>query len=116
MEEAKVPQAPLGFAQQVCTVCAGVPATTLCTACGAEDRMFDKGLCPRCSLERRLGVLLGDPDVRQRNGMAPLFDALLAAPRPRAVFDWLYHNHKVSDALGRMGSGGLPLSHGALDS
>src|ERR1035437_446333 len=48
--------------------------------------------------------------------MAPLFDALLAAPRPRAVFDWLYHNHKVSDALGRMASGGLPLSHGALDS
>jgi hypothetical protein len=78
--------------------------------------MFDKGLCPRCSLEPHLGALLGDPDARRRNGMAPLFDAFLAAPRPRAVFDWLYHNHKVADALGRMANGDLPLSHETLDS
>jgi len=37
------------------------PVFGACTECGTEDKLYDKGHCPRCSLHRRARELLVDP-------------------------------------------------------
>jgi hypothetical protein len=104
-----------GHDEQICADCAGQAATHVCTVCGTEDRLHERGVCPRCVLRRRLGDLLGNQADRQRTGLAPLFDALLNASEPKAVLDWLLKSPTVTDTLARIGRGDLLVSYGTID-
>jgi hypothetical protein len=104
-----------GFREPVCRDCAGAPPTHLCEVCGAEDDLYERGRCARCSLERRLAELLGDEHARARTGLEPVFAALAGAPKPRAVLRWLGGGSPAVEALRRIAAGELMLSHKALD-
>ncbi len=104
-----------GGDQPVCAECAGQPATHVCTVCGAEDLLYERGVCPRCVLHRRLRVLFGDDANCRRTGLAPLFEALTAARDPRATLDWLNKDDKSSAILGRVARCELRLTHDMLD-
>lgn len=105
-----------GDGPAVCADCIGVEPTHVCSACGVEDALYDKGLCPRCSLVGRLTALLGEPHQRARLGLEPLFVALSHAPSAKAVLDWLVKSKRATGILARMGRGELACSHEALDS
>jgi len=104
-----------GFDVDVCADCAGQPATHCCSICGAEDCLYERGRCARCVVKRRAAELLGDDDARRRNGLDPLYEALVAASDPRAVLDWLVKRGSSNRAISRIASGELPLSHASLD-
>lgn len=104
-----------GVDQPVCAECAGQPATHVCTVCGAEDLLYERGVCSRCVLHRRLRVLFGDDANCRRTGLAPLFDALTAARDPRATLDWLNKDDQSSALLGRIARGELRLTYDVLD-
>ena len=48
-----------GLRRPVCASCAGEPPTHVCERCGIEDCLYERGLCPRCVVNRRLTVILG---------------------------------------------------------
>lgn len=104
-----------GHDHQTCADCAGQPATHVCTLCGVEDLLYERGLCSGCVLPRRLNDLLGDPAGRQRTGLAPLFDALAGASEPKAVLDWLAKTPTITGALARIARRELPLSYKTID-
>lgn len=104
-----------GHADPVCAECAGAPPVSVCRECGNEDLLFDRGLCPRCSLRHRLNALLGDAHTRARTGLAPLFDALVQGSHPRNSLDWLRKNPAVAAALQRIARGDVALDHGTMD-
>jgi hypothetical protein len=104
-----------GFPEPVCRRCAGAPADHVCSECGAEDHLYERGRCARCTLAARLEALLGDRDARERRGLQGVFVALHEAPKPRAVLRWLQGNRPAVQALARIAAGELALSHEALD-
>ncbi len=59
--------------------------------------------------------LLGDEEARRRNGLEPLYSALVEASQPRAVLDWLVKRGSSIQALSRIAEGELPLSYALLD-
>jgi hypothetical protein len=50
--------APPGPDPAQCADCAGLPLTHVCSLCGVEDKLFEKGRCARCSLRGRAAALL----------------------------------------------------------
>jgi hypothetical protein len=104
-----------GFEAAVCRECAGAPPTHVCDHCGAEDELYKRGRCARCTLAARLDALLGDQGARERSGLQPVFIALCDAPKPRAVLRWLQGARPAVEALGRIAAGELALTHDALD-
>jgi hypothetical protein len=80
-----------------------------------EDWLYERGLCPRCVLRRRVPASLGEEEARDRTGLAPLFETLVSASESRAVLDWLGKGGKTIEVLGRIASGELPLSCDVLD-
>jgi hypothetical protein len=46
-----------GFAEPVCAGCAGQSATHVCERCGIEDCLYERGVCARCVVHRRLEAL-----------------------------------------------------------
>jgi hypothetical protein len=44
---------PPGPAADTCVWRAGIPASSACAEGGPEDKLYEKGCCPRCSLRRR---------------------------------------------------------------
>lgn len=104
-----------GFDVQVCADCAGQPATHVCSDCGIEDLLYERGRCPRCTLRGRLTELLGDESARAHSGLAPLFDALAAADDPRAAIDWLLKSRTIP-TLARIAAGEVRLTHETIDS
>jgi hypothetical protein len=65
-------------------------------------------------LPRRLTELLGDEPARVRNGLAPVWDALAAAPHPSAVLRWLNAGGQSLQGLARIAGGGERVSHDAV--
>jgi hypothetical protein len=104
-----------GFEEQVCSDCAGQPATHVCSGCGVEDLLYERGRCARCVLERRLSEWLGDEAALAVNGLLPLREALAGADEARTVLDWLSRKTPAVQVLGRIAKGELPLSYVTLD-
>lgn len=102
---------PPGPAAARCADCAGVvDRLACCAACGAEQRLFRRGLCGRCALSERAREVLGDVD----GPLATVRDAIVAAAQPYSAHNWLRSG--VSAAiLADIASGALPLTHEALD-
>jgi hypothetical protein len=103
-----------GFAEPVCRHCAGAGDDHVCSRCGAEEALQQRGLCGRCALHRRLTELLGDQPQRARLGLDGLFDALSRARSPKDTLRWL-DTSPATQVLARIASGELPCTHETLD-
>jgi len=106
--------APPGPDATTCADCAGQPATHVCTDCGIEDKLYERGRCARCSLRRRAGELLraGATDIPAE--LVPVWEAIVAAHTPRTALHWLRKGAGAA-ILVDLVAGRLPATHQALD-
>ena len=108
--------APPGPAAAVCGGCSGTgPAGHVCAGCGREDKLYERGYCPRCSLRRRADALLAGPDGTIPAPLAGVRDAIAAAASARGALNWLRRG-AGAPVLAAIARGELALSHQALDS
>jgi hypothetical protein len=69
--------------------------------------------CERCTLARRLAVLLDDGTGQIALRLLPLYGALVSAPDADAVLAWLRHPHGPG-LLSAVATGKIPLTHDGL--
>jgi hypothetical protein len=101
-----------GFADNVCSDCAGAAPYAVCRTCGAEGCLYDRGRCARCALEVRLAAIFGDPG--HRGQLDPVHEALRTLANPRDVIAWL-RKSEITGLLGRFARAELAVSFQALD-
>jgi len=111
---------PPGPGANRCADCSGgnTPAGLnrhVCTGCGREDKLYERGSCARCSLRRRADVLLAGPAGTVPAALTGVRDAITAAPNPRTALNWLRRG-TGAPLLAAVASGAVPLSHAGLDS
>lgn len=70
-----------------CGPCAGTELDYRCTQCAQPGRMYSRGLCVDCALERRLDELLGP--IGEAGTLEQLRAGLLTESNTRAVLRWL---------------------------
>ena len=100
--------APPGPDPALCTDCAGLPLTHVCGLCGAEDKLFEKGRCARCSLRGRAASLLAGA------GLEAVIAAIGAARNPYSALNWL-RTGAAAAILAEITAGRIALTHQALD-
>jgi hypothetical protein len=107
---------PAGPDADRCADCSGVnlPGGHLCTGCGTEDRLYERGRCVRCSLERRTVVLLADGQPTVPDALAPIYEAIVAARQPYSALNWLRDGAGAA-ILAELATGQMALTHEALD-
>jgi hypothetical protein len=103
-----------GFPDPICSHCAGAAPDHVCGRCGAEDDLYERGLCGRCVLNDRLTALLGEPAQRTRRGLAALFDSFAATGSPKDMIRWLADS-PAARVLGQIARGELACDHETLD-
>ena len=105
---------PPGPAADTCSDCAGLPAICVCEDCGIEDKLYERGRCDRCSLQRRAAALLASPDGGIPAGLQPVLNAVCAARSPRSALNWLPQSDGAA-LLADLATGRLAAEHEALD-
>ncbi len=101
--------------QPVCVDCAGITQDYHCSHCGTETEHYRQNTCARCSLRDDLTVLLRvDEAPGSETTATKLLGALCGAQRPESILTWL-RRASVRDLLTRLATGGIHLSHEALD-
>jgi hypothetical protein len=108
------PVSPPGPDADTCASCAGLPVTSACADCGAEDKMFEKHRCARCSLRRRAATLLSGGTGSVPPGLAPVLNAICAARTPATALNWLRTGTGAA-LLADLAAGRLAITHEALD-
>ena len=105
---------PPGPDAVTCADCAGLPVMSACAGCGTEDKLYEKGLCARCSLRRRATLLLsgGTGDVPAT--MSAVLEAICAARNPRSALNWLRKGAGAA-LLADIAAGRAAATHEALD-
>ena len=105
---------PPGPDAVTCADCAGLPVMSACAGCGTEDKLYDKGLCGRCSLRRRAAILLsgGNGDVPAT--MSAVLEAICSARNPRSALNWLRKSAGAA-ILADVAAGRTAATHEALD-
>ena len=106
--------APPGPAADTCAGCAGIPVFSACAECGTEDKLYEKGRCPRCSLRRRARQLLAGRAGAVPPALAGVLEAITATRQPRVALNWLRQGAGAA-LLADAAAGRLPLTHEALD-
>ena len=101
--------------QPVCVDCAGITTSFRCRTCGAEGELWFAHTCLRCSLRRRLGVVLDGGAGTVNPSLAPLVEALVAMGDPWHGLVWLGAAH-VQRRLVAVATGEVALSHSGIDS
>ena len=92
-----------------CAACTGNPAVYACRACGREDSQWGRRCAP-CVLAERATALLSAPDGGIHPQLQPLYDTLLAGPRPQTTLYW-FDRSSGPDILAAMAQGELEISH-----
>jgi len=107
--------APPGPEATTCAACSGTgPAGHVCTGCGREDKLYERGLCSHCALTRRTDALLAGPDGLVPDPLAGVRAAIIGAPQPRTALNWLRQG-AAAPLLTALAQGLIPLSHAGLD-
>jgi hypothetical protein len=86
----------------------------VCAGCGVEDKLYQRGFCPRCSLRRRADALLAGPDGIVPAPLSTVRNAIVAAASGRGALNWL-RKGAGAPVLAAIARGDLELSHLALD-
>lgn len=106
---------PPGPGATTCTDCSGSVLTGhVCTGCGREDKLFERGYCDQCSLARRTDALLGGTRHEVPAALAGVRDAIVATGSPRTALNWLRRG-AGAPLLAALADGQIPLSHAGLD-
>lgn len=105
---------PAGPDATLCADCAGVPVTHACADCGLEDKLYERGRCERCALQRRAGELLRAGGEQIAAALAGVHDAIINTDTPRSALNWLRRGAGAR-LLGDLATGDLPCTHQALD-
>ena len=108
------PVSPPGPDADTCASCAGQPVICACTDCGAEDKLYERGRCERCSLRRRATALLTGPGGDIPSALLPVLEAICAARTPKSALNWLRRSGGAA-ILAQVASGVMPATHQALD-
>lgn len=85
-----------------------------CTACGREDKLYERGRCDRCALARRTTELMTGPDGVVPAALSAVHDAIVASATPRKALNWLRQG-AGAPILAELAAGTMALSHEALD-
>jgi hypothetical protein len=86
----------------------------ICTICGREDKLYEKGRCERCSLARRTAELMAGPDGKVPAALAAVADTIVASATPRKALNWLRQG-AGAPILAQLAAGTMAVSHEALD-
>jgi integrase len=105
---------PPGPDAEICADCAGLAATHVCTDCGLEDKLYERGRCQRCALRRRTSELLRAGNAQIPAALLAVHDAITATSTPRTALNWL-RNGAGAAVLADLAAGTTPISHAALD-
>lgn len=92
-----------------CATCTGNPAVYACQACGREDSRWGRNCAP-CVLAERATTLLSQPGGGIHPQLQPVYDALLAGPRPQTALYW-FDRSTGPDLLAAMARGEYEISH-----
>jgi hypothetical protein len=104
--------APAGPDATTCSDCAGLPATHVCSDCGIEDKLYERGRCDRCALHRRVTDLLADDHGDIPTILLPIAEAIRNAPVARSALNWL-RGSASAELLADLAAGRLALTHAA---
>jgi len=96
-----------------CAGCTGNPAVYGCDTCGREDSHWGRRCAP-CVLAERATTLLSRPDGGVHPQLQPVYDALLAGPRPQTTLYW-FDRSLGPDILRSMARGDLEISHATFE-
>ena len=105
---------PPGPDAVTCADCARLPVMSACSGCGTEDKLYERGLCARCSLRRRTTEILSGGTGDVPAAMRPVLEAICAARNPRSALNWLRKGAGAA-ILADIGSGRTAATHEALD-
>lgn len=94
-----------------CSDCVGLPAFSVCSGCGVEDRLYRNGHCWRCSL----GDVFDTLTVNSSVDLTALRTSLLATDRPRAVVRWLTTAF-AANSITSLATSEVALTHQGIDS
>lgn len=97
-----------------CVDCAGISTSFFCTTCGAEGELWFSRTCLRCSLRRRLTVVLDNGAGTVDITLVPLLEALAAMSDPWSGLIWLGAAH-VRERLAALATGVVALTHEGID-
>lgn len=96
-----------------CAGCTGNPPVYACQRCGREDSQWGR-LCGPCALADRATALLSQPDGGIHPQLQPVYETLLAGPRPQTTLYWFTRSEGPA-ILARMARGELAISHATFD-
>ena len=96
-----------------CATCTGNPAVYGCRTCGREDSQWGR-LCGPCALAERATTLLSQPGGGIHPQLQPVYDALLAGPRPQTTLYW-FTRSSGPRLLQAMASGQAQISHATFE-
>jgi hypothetical protein len=99
--------------EPACAACTGADPEYACRRCGREDHPFGR-FCGRCTLHDRATELLSDHAGRIHPQLQPVFDALLAGPRPQTTL-WWFKRSDGPQILRQMALGELAIAHGTFE-
>jgi len=105
---------PPGVDAKRCCDCVGLLAAHACSACGQEDKLYERGRCARCALARRTAELMAGPDGTVPAALIGVHDAIVASASPYKALNWL-RTGAGAPILADLAAGRLALSHDALD-
>jgi len=96
-----------------CATCTGNTPCYACVKCGREDSQHGRKCAP-CVLEERATELLTDPTGHIHPQLQPVFDTLMAGPRPQTTLYW-FNRSSGPAILHAMALGQLEISHATFE-
>lgn len=96
-----------------CATCTGNDPVYACSKCGREDSPWGR-LCGHCALAEKVSALLTAPGGGIHPQLRPVYDALLAGPRPQSTLYWFTRSTGPA-VLAAMARGEIEISHAAFE-
>jgi len=89
-------------------------AAHVCSVCGREDKLYERGRCDRCALARRTAELMAGPNGTVPVALVGVHDSIVASETPRKALNWLRQG-AGAPILAAMATGAMAVTHEELD-
>jgi hypothetical protein len=98
----------------LCEPCAGISSPHVCAGCTAEDHLYARGLCARCTIIATLQPHLDRATPETLARLRPYLEVLTQSANPRSTMRWIARSAAYR-VLGDILDGRVALDHEALD-